>query len=95
MRKPDSGNGMETEKLGGFDSSVTSDNLAIVINEDRIAETKLFDALRDLLDLLLAVRPCVVCIGPQLAHQSVFYLHVSSPFCSTTPKFTSSIRVSL
>src|SRR2546421_5172810 len=55
-------------------------DLIHVIDQDRIAEAKPFDATRDLTDLLLAVRPGVVWIGPQLAGKRVLDVHWRSPF---------------
>src|SRR5436305_1327410 len=80
MRQPDRGNGVDAEQLGGFDPPVTGDDLILVINKDRIAEAKSLDAIRDLTDLLFAVRPRIVRVGPQLADKRVLDVHWRSPF---------------
>jgi len=60
---------------------VTGDDLILVIDKDRIAEAKSLDAIRNLTDLLLAVRPSIVRVGPQLAGKSVFDVHSYPLFC--------------
>jgi hypothetical protein len=60
------------EELGGLDPAVPGNDLAVVTDEDRIIESEPLDALGDLLDLLLRVRPRVAAIGPQRADVNVF-----------------------
>src|SRR5262249_55527414 len=55
----------DAENLCRRDPSVPGNDLALIIDQDRIAEAKLPDALGNLVDLLLGVGTRVVCVGPE------------------------------
>ena len=53
MRQPAGGHRVDAEELGGFHAAMAGDDLLVIVDQDRIAEAELLDALRDLPDLLL------------------------------------------
>ena len=75
------GHRVDVEELGGFHATVTGDDLPVIIDQDRIAEAELRDAVRDLADLLLRMRPGIVRVWPQIANTSKFNFH-RNPFFS-------------
>ena len=68
MRERDRGNGFHPEELGSLDTAMTSDDIAIIRDEDWVGEAELFNRLRNLLDLRLRMRACIAGIRPQSAH---------------------------
>src|SRR5215472_11111196 len=62
----------QPEQLCRFDPPVTGDDLVVIINQDRIAESKPRDAFRDFLDLLARVGPRVCLVRHKLAHRRDF-----------------------
>src|SRR5437660_10005433 len=57
---------------------MTGDDLLCIINQNRITEPKLLDAVCDLPDLLLRMRPGIVRVRPQLANTRKFDFHRNS-----------------
>src|SRR4029077_988621 len=67
--------------LRGCHPAVAGDDLALVIDEHGIAESKPLDAFRDLPDLFLGVRACVTLIRSERLDCDGLDLHkTSSPF---------------
>jgi hypothetical protein len=58
---------------------VACDDLLGIVDQDRVAEAELLDAVCDLPNLLFGMRPGIVWVRPQLAHTRVFDLHSVSP----------------
>jgi hypothetical protein len=83
MRQPARGHRFDAQKLGGLHTAVSGDHLVVVVDQDGIAEAKLFDAFGDLPNLLLGMRPGIVGIGSQVAHRRDFNFHCKSS--SRTP----------
>src|SRR5262245_49783036 len=76
MREPANGYRVDAEELGGFHATVTSDDLLVIIDQNRIAEAELRDAVRDLADLLLRMRPGIVRVRPQFANTHIVDFHL-------------------
>jgi len=76
MREPVGRHRGDAEELGGFHTAVTGDDLLVIIDQDRIAEAELRNAVRDLADLLLRMRPGIVRVRPQLANSYIVDFHV-------------------
>ena len=51
--------GRDTQQFRGFHATVAGNNLPLIVDQNRIAEAKFLDALGDLADLLMGVRPRV------------------------------------
>jgi hypothetical protein len=58
------GDHLEAKQLGRFDAAVARNDLLGIIDQDRVAEAKLFDALCDLLNLLARMRARVIWVRP-------------------------------
>jgi hypothetical protein len=54
---------------------MAGNDLLCIVDQDRVAESELLDAVRDLLNLLLRMRPGIVWVRPQLADKYIFDLH--------------------
>src|SRR6266568_7196896 len=76
MREPVGRHRGDAEELGGFHATVTSDDLLVIIDQNRIAEAELRDAVGDLADLLLRMRPGIVRVWPQLANSYIVDFHL-------------------
>ena len=60
MLDPDAGDSGHAQKLGGFHPAVAGQNIVLPVNQDRIGEPKLFDAVGNLPDLLLGMGPSIL-----------------------------------
>ena len=72
MRQAHGWNNLDTEKLRGGDASMAGDDLAVVGDQHRIAETKALDRRRDLLNLSLAMSARVSRIGLKQFNRYIF-----------------------
>jgi hypothetical protein len=55
-----------SKKLGGFDTTVTSEDLVISIDQNRVGEAEALDAVGDLPDLFPGTRSSVSGIGAKV-----------------------------
>jgi hypothetical protein len=55
-----------SKKLGGFDTTVTSEDLVISIDQNRVGEAEALDAVGDLPDLFPGMSPGVSGIGAKV-----------------------------
>src|SRR5262249_44748843 len=58
--------GLHPQKLGGFDTAVTSEDLVISIDQNRVGEAEALDAVGDLPDLFPRMSPGVSGIGAKV-----------------------------
>ena len=77
VRQPAGRHCVDAEELGRFHAAVAGDDLLGIVDQDRVAEAELLDALCDLANLLLRMRAGIVWVRPQLAHRCVFDLHIA------------------
>ena len=64
MRQPASRHRVDAENLGGFHAAVAGDDLFRIVDQDRIAEAELCNAVRNLLNLFLRMRAGIVRVRP-------------------------------
>jgi hypothetical protein len=57
---------------------MAGDDLLCIVDQDRIAEPELLDAVCDLPDLALRMRSGIVGVRPQLASKRIFNFHRNS-----------------
>ena len=75
MRQPYGRHLPHAEQLGGGHPAVARNDLSLVVNENRVAEAELQDAVRDLPDLLPRVCPRVPQIRPERFDRKGLDLH--------------------
>jgi hypothetical protein len=62
---------LDLEKLSGFDAAMSGDDPAIITDQHRIGESEPSDAVRDLPNLLLGMRPRVAIIRAQSRYGNI------------------------
>jgi hypothetical protein len=75
VRDPARWHGFKAQQLGSFHTTVPGYDLIRVIDQDGVAKAKLLDALGDLTNLLLRMRPGVVHVRSQVSYSHEFDFH--------------------
>jgi hypothetical protein len=69
------GHALNAKQLCGLDPAMPGNDLLLIVNENRIVEAESLDAVRNLADLLLGVRPRIACVGTEHFYRNHRDLH--------------------